>query len=245
MSILRSATETSQQGDWRPVAEGFRRFEIGKPTLQEDLKWGGLKLRLPLVLTPEEQERQLKEIGEPEPGTQQSWQSSYRPSLKLGWFDKTGAFQSTMLIDFLCAALGTENGKKFRKWIEKGGHGPRPEDKDDQAAEIALLEDWFGWFEGLQVYGTITHSKPDAQGRIWANFAGPIPLGSLPGQPEQDYQALCRGKLRALIEEAGVQDDELTPAKPVAAAPAKPVAAASAKKRTYDEIFEDKDDAPF
>ena len=33
MSILRSATETSQQGDWQPVAEGFRRFELGKPTI--------------------------------------------------------------------------------------------------------------------------------------------------------------------------------------------------------------------
>lgn len=243
MSILRSATETSQQGDWRPVAEGFRRFEIGKPTIQEDMKWGGLKLRIPLVLTPDEQKRQHKEIGDPEPGIQQSWQSSYRPALKLGWFDKTGAFQATMLIDFLCAALGVENGKKFRKWIERGGHGPRPEDKDDDLAERALLETWFGWFEGLEVYGTITHSMPDNQGRIWANFAGPIPIGSLPNQPEADYQALARGKLRALIEEAGLGDDELT-GKPAAPKP-EPVAAAP-KKRSYDEIFADgSEDTPF
>lgn len=238
MSLLPSATE-SQQGEWRAVGEGFRRFEIGKPVIFEDQTWGGMKVRFPLTLTPSEQERQLQELGDPEPGTQQSWISSYRPGLKLGFF-KEGKYQTTMLVDFLCAALGAENGKKFRKWIEKGGHGPRPADKNDREAELALLGEWLAWFEGLEVYGTITHST-GKDGRVWANFAGPMPIGSLPNQPEAEYQALARGKLRALISEAGPQEGELAKQAPMPETKPEPVPA----KRSFKEVFPDEEDDAF
>lgn len=248
MPIVKRVTESqwseSDTTTWRELGEGFWRFEIGKP----DLKWnkkGELKVRLPLILTPTEQTRQLEMLGEPEAGSQQSTRTWYRVNPKLGWFPKGGGpFQGTFLTDFMCAALGTENGKKFRRWIEKGGGPPRPADKDDDKAELELFESWLGWFEGLEVYGTITHGAGEG-GKIWANFAGPMPIGSLPNQPEPEYQALARGKTRALIQEGGPLEDEPTPT--AAVAPTRDSSRVAAPKRKYDEVFpEDKDhDVPF
>lgn len=227
MSLLRRATESQfgETTEWEPLAEGFRRFEIGHPELRYDTR-GKLRVQFPLVLTPEEQKRQDDDLGPVEQGKMRSWRTSYRPGLSLGWIQQ-GQYQTTMLIDFLCAALGVENGKRFRKWIEEGGGPRRPADKDDAEAEQELILSWLGWWEGLQVFGTITHSEPDKLGRIWANFAGPMPIGSLPGQPEPDYQSLCRGKFRAMREEAGED-----PPKPVKA----PV-----KVPRPDEVFDDDD----
>ena len=236
MPLLPRATD-SQDTEWRNAAEGFWRFVIGKPDVFEDKTWGGMKVRWPLELTPEEKTRMLDEIGEPPTGVQQSYRSSYRVGLSIR---KRKNGEWSYLVDFLCAAMGTENGKKVRKWIEAGG-GPRtPEDKDDQAAELELIQSWLDWWEGLEVFGTITHSEPDKQGRIWANFAGPMPIGSLPNQPEPDYQSLCRGKFRAMREEAG--EDPESPAAPPAKATPTPVGAAP--KRTYRDVFpDDKDEA--
>lgn len=233
MSVLRRATE-SQSGDteWLPLAEGFWRFEIGKPEFKYDQR-GKLRVHFPLVLTPTEQKRLTDQEGEPGEGQMQSWRASYRPGLSLGFF-QSGVYQPTMLIDFLCAALGVENGKRFRKWIEEGGGPQRPADRNDDQAELDLILAWLGWWEGLEVFGTITHSEPDKQGRIWANFAGPMPIGSLPGQPEPDYQALCRGKFRAMREEAGED-----PPKPVKAAPV------AVKGRAVSVQDEDEDSIPF
>jgi hypothetical protein len=240
MPIVKRVTESqfsdSEATNWRELNEGFWRFEIGKPRVEWNKK-GDLKVILPLTLTPSEQTRQLEMMDELPPDTQQSARTWYRVNPKLGFFPKAGGpFNPSYLTDFMCAALGTENGKKFRKWIEKGGGPPRPADKDDDKAEIELLTNWLGWFEGLEVYGTITHGQGDG-GKIWANFAGPMPVGSLPGQPEHEYQALCRGKARALVHEGGPVEGE---------PPVKPEPVAAAKKRTYEETFpEDKDDAPF
>ena len=246
MPILRSATESrfSDSSDvttWRTLDEGFWCFDIGKPTLIIDSR-GKRRVQFPLVLTEDEQKRQMEMVGDLPDGTMQSWRSSYRPGLTLGYHDD--GYKSTMLIDFLCAALGTENGKRFRKWIEAGGRPRRPDDPDDDVAELALIEEWLGWWEGLRVYGTITHSDPDKQGRIWANFAGPMPLGSLPNQPELDYQALCRGKFRAMREEIG--EDPEPPAR--AAKPANTATAIReeiSKARAKPRQPADDDDAPF
>lgn len=238
MPLLPRATD-SQDTEWRNPAEGFWRFVIiAKPLLAEDQKYGGMKVRWSLELTPEEQQRMLDEVGEPPAGVHQSYRSSYRVGLSIR---KRASGDWSYLVDFLCAAMGVENGKKVRKWIEAGG-GPRtPDDKDDQVAELALIQDWLDWWEGLEVFGTITHSKPDTQGRIWANFGGPLPIGSLPGQPEPDYQALCRGKFRAMREESG-EDPPESKAKPK---PEPVAAAAPARARRYDEIFKDDEDAAF
>lgn len=229
MSVLRRATE-SQSGDteWLPLTEGLWRFEIGQPEFKYDSR-GKLRVHFPLVLTPDEQTRLKEQEGEPPEGQMQSWRASYRPGLSLGFF-QSGVYQPTMLIDFLCASLGVENGKRFRKWIEEGGGPRRPEDRDDQQAELDLILAWLQWWQGLEVFGTITHSEPDKQGRIWANFAGPMPVGSLPGQPEPDYQALCRGKFRAMREEAGED-----PPKPVKLAGRQPVAAQARMPQATDD----------
>ena len=231
MPLLPRATD-SQDTQWRNAAEGFWRFVIGKPVLAEDKTYGGMKVRWPLELTPDEQERMRQQMDDLPPGWQQSYRSSYRVGLSIR---KKANGEWSYLVDFLCAAMGVENGKKLRKWIEAGGGPRRPEDKDDQETELALIQSWLDWWEGLEVFGTITHSKPDSQGRIWANFGGPLPIGSLPNQPEPDYQALCRGKLRAMREEAGEDPPESArPVKqPVAAATTKPVA------RKYEELFGD------
>ena len=255
MTVLRRATESQfsdsydEETIWRTLNEGFWCFEIGKPELVID-SFGKRRVKFPLTLTESEQKRLKAEVGDDLPeGTLQSWRSSYRPGLTLGYHVKAdGSYKSTYLIDFLCAALGTETGKRMRKWIEAGGGPRRPDDPDDDVAELELIAEWLGWWEGLQVYGTITHSRPDNQGRIWANFAGPMPLGSLPNQPELDYQALCRGKFRVMRAESG-QDPE-----PPAARAAQPPTTAATAAAIRDEVVkarakiatvDDDDDAPF
>jgi hypothetical protein len=230
MPLLSRATE-SQQSEWKNVAEGLWRWHLAKPEIKEDKTFGGYRAHFLLKLTPDEQKRLLEEAGEPDDGVKQSYQVTYRTGLSLGWI-KDGQYQATKFIDFLCAVLGTENGKKFRKWIEAGNGPPRPADKDDQQAELEMIQEWLGWWEDLEVYGTITHST-SKDGRVWANFGGPMPIGSLPKQPEPDYQALCRGKLRAMISEIDAANEAIN-GTPVAAP-------ASITKRSYEEVFpEDK-----
>lgn len=203
MSVLARANERDQD-EWRPVPETLWRWRLGVPNVVMNDRWGKYEVRFPLTLTQGEQDRLARDYGTPPEGVQQSWRSNYKAGLSLGWI-KDGQYQATKLVDFLCAVLGTESGKRFRKWIEAGNGPPRPDDKDDQLAEIACIQTWLTWWEDLEVYGSITHSQ-DNLGRTWANFAGPMPVGSLPGQPEPDYQALCRGKLRAMVSETRVAE---------------------------------------
>lgn len=212
MSILARANERDyESSEWVALPEALWRMRVGTPAVVMNERWGKYEVRFPLTLTPDEQERCARDYPVAN-GVNQSWRSNYKAGLSLGWM-KDGQYQSTKLIDFLCAVLGTENGRKFRKWIEAGNGPPRPEDRDDAEAEIACIQTWLGWWEDLEVYGTISHSTGN-DGRIWANFAGPMPVGSLPGQPEPDYQALCRGKLRAMIAEAeGADTPAITTAK--------------------------------
>lgn len=239
--LLRRVTESQGETEWKDLNEGFWCFEIGKPELAYDSK-GKLRVKIPLLLTPEEQKRQTAEFGDPPEGIQQSWRATYRPTLNLGFRRKaTGVYEPSMLIDFLAAALGTENGKKFRKWVEDGGGPRQPDNPNDADAEKENITNWLGWWEGLLVYGTITHSDPDKDtGRVWVNFAGPMPLGSLPGQPEHEYQALCRGKYRAMRSENESADEPAPAPRPVAR-----TATASTAGRPAVQFTADGDEIPF
>ena len=244
MSILTRATERSQS-DWRAIPEQMWRFRLGKPEVRPDQKYGGYNAIFPLSLTLDEQTRLLEQYGEPDPGTAQSTRTNYRTALKLGWF-KDNQYQTTRLVDFLCAVMGVEGGRKLRKWIEQGGGPPRPDDRDDQHAELALIEEWLGWWEDLEVFGTITHSTSSTTGSIWSNFGGPLPIGSLPGQPEPEYQSMCRGKLRAMLTE--VQADGTSVPAESTKATAAAIQQEVARARTAQQPRaprEEEDDVPF
>lgn len=204
MPLLKRADEQTQS-DWRPVPEGLWRWVIGVPELKLSEKYGNYQARFPLTLNEQEKARlkreyPLDEQAERE-GVQQSWRTSYTVGLSLGYVQRDGQYKSTKLIDFLAACLGHGNTRKFREWIAAGGGPPRPDDLDDQKAELEAIASWLGWWENLEVYGTISHREGDTT--TYANFAGPMPVGSLPGQKDADYEALGRGKLRAIIAESG------------------------------------------
>ena len=202
MPLLKRANEQTQT-EWRTVDEGLWRWRLAKPEVALDEKYGNYRVRFSLMLTQQEQARLLAEHEEDirEHGGQQSFRAYYRVGLSLGWVNRDGKYESTKLIDMLAACLGPGQTKKFRDWIAQGGGPPRPADRDDEKEEIEAIADWLGWWEDLEVYGTITHNE--SGGRIYANFAGPMPVGSLPGQKDPDYDALGRGKLRAIMTESG------------------------------------------
>jgi hypothetical protein len=204
MPLLRRASEQTQS-EWRAVPDGLWRWQVSVPELRLSERYGKYQVRFPLWLTEPERQRLMGEHPmsptEHAEGVQQSWRSMYTVGLSLG-FMKDGQYQSTKLVDFLAACLGQGNSKKFREWIGQGGGPPRPDDLDDQQAEIEAITEWLKWWENLEVYGTITQ-RPGENGTIYANFAGPMPIGSLPGQRDPDYEALGRGKLRAIIAESG------------------------------------------
>ena len=200
--LLRRASEQTQS-DWRELPEGVFRFRLGTPDVQPDEKFGGYRVRFPLMVSAADQERILEDLGPTPLAVQQSFRTTYRTGLSLGWVSKKdGQYHSTKLIDMLAATLGSTNVKKFREWIAQGGGPPRPADLDDDKAEMQLIGEWLRWWEDLEVYGTITH-RDRADGGVWTDFAGPIAVGSMPGQRDDEYQAIGRGKLRALIAESG------------------------------------------
>lgn len=201
MPVLRRATD-QDQAEWRPTAEGLWRWVIGTPELKLSEKFGNYQVRFPLTLTLNEQSRMLNEIGKPPDGVQQSYRTSYTVGLSLGYI-KNGQYVSTKLIDFLAASLGSTNSRKFREWIGSGGGPPRPADLDDQQEELQAIVDWLSWWDNLEVYGTIRHQDSQDGTKTFANFAGPMAVGSLPGEKDEDYQAHGRGKLRAIIAASG------------------------------------------
>lgn len=184
------------------MPEGLWRWIVGVPELKLSEKYGNYQVRFPLNLTQAEQERLKQEYDDPPAGMQQSWRTMYSPGLSLGYVQKDGQYKSTKLVDFLAACLGSSNTKKFREWIAAGGGPPRPDDLNDQKAEMDAIAEWLKWWENLEVYGSIRHTTGDS-GITYANFAGPMPVGSLPGQRDNDYDAMGRGKLRAIIAESG------------------------------------------
>lgn len=201
MPLLRRASEQTQS-EWRNIDEGLWRFRLGKPELKLNETYGKYQVRFPMTLTAEEQKRLLAEHEEDIRihGGQQSFRTMYTVGLSLGYM-KDGRYESTKLIDFLAAVLGVGQTKKFREWIAQGGGPPRPTDLNDEKAELELIADWLGWWEDLEVYGTITHADTDKG--VFTRFAGPLAVGSLPGQKDPDYDAHGRGKLRAIIADSG------------------------------------------
>ena len=200
MALLRRAND-EQASEWEPVPEGVWRFVIDKPEVKLSERFGNYQVRFPLVLTPDEMTRLRDDYTVPE-GMQQSYRCSYTTGLSLGYTQKDGQYKSTKLIDFLTAAVGQANVKRFRDWIAAGGGPPKAEDPDDQQQELDQIQHWLEWFQGLEVYGSVRHEEDKQQKDVWwARFAGPMAVGSLPGQREDDYQAVGRGKLRSMIAE--------------------------------------------
>ncbi len=252
MTLLKRATD-SKFGDtvWLPVPEGLFRWVIGQPTLKFNEKWGKYQITFPLTLTPDEITRVTAEHGEPKEGEMQSYRvpGGYSIGLSLGYF-KDGAYVTTKLVDFLCFSMGTKNAKDLRKFFEQGGGPPRPDDLDDQQAEIEAIVEWLKWFEGLEVYGSIQH-KDDAVDKTkkWARFGGPMPVGSLPGQKDDDYQAFGRGKLRAIMADSGeTRESHALEAKTAAREADKPAVQFTQKGEqvtTEDEAEEEAHELPF
>jgi hypothetical protein len=189
--ILRRATD-SQSVDRVPVPEGVWRWRVGKPQLRYSEKYKNYKVSIALTLTDEEQDRLRDEHGDPPAGMQQADRVYYSPGLSLGWI-KDGEYQTTKLVDFLAACFGTVNQKRFRTYIASGG-GPEPGADDDD--EMDKIEAWLAWWEDLELYGSVSHSHDKTNpSKIWANFGGPMAVGSLPGQKDEAYQALGLGQL--------------------------------------------------
>ncbi len=204
MTLLKRATDnTFGDTTWLPVPEGLFRWVIGVPTLKYNETWGNYQVAFPLSLTESEITRVKSEHGTPAEGEMQSYRTTYSTGLSLGYF-KSGSYVTTKLVDFLCFTLGNTNAKALRKFFEQGGGPPRPDDLDDQQAELEAICEWLKWFENLEVYGSIRHEddKKDAT-KKWARFGGPIPVGSLPRDKDEAYQAFGRGKLRAILADSG------------------------------------------
>ena len=203
MPLLKRANEQTQT-EWRPLDEGMYRFRVGKPELKYSDRYNNYQVRFGLRLTNDEQKRLLEEHEDDIKvhGGQQSYQTWYTVGLSLGYVDRTGQFKSTKLVDMLAACMGQGNTKKFRDWIAGGGGPPRPDDLNDDKAEIAAIEEWLGWWEDLEVIGTITQREGE-NGTVYANFAGPLAVGSIPGQKDPEYEAHGRGKLRAMVTASG------------------------------------------
>lgn len=206
MTLLKRANDQTQS-EWIPVPEGLWRWIVGAPELKLSEKYGNYQVRFPLVLTQNEKARLEKDEGQAPDGMQQSWRTTYSTGLSLGYIQKDGQYKSTKLIDFLAACLGAGNTKKFRDWVSRGGGPPRPDDLNDQAAELREIEEWLKWWDNLEVYGSIRHNQGES-GIVYANFSGPMPVGSLPGQKDNDYDALGRGKLQAIIAESGEKRED-------------------------------------
>jgi hypothetical protein len=266
MSLLRRANDQGTS-EWEPIPIGVWRFHISPaPEVKYNERFGNYGARFPLLLVPDEQQRLIEEHGRPPEGKQQSSRVSYTTGLSLGYVQRDGQYKSTKLIDFLEACLGSANAKRFRDWILAGGGPQKPADADNPEEELKLIEQWLGWFEGMEVYGSVRHEE-DSAGVIWARFGGPMAVGSLPGQREDEYQAVGRGKLRSMIAEyeasmgasksspARVADDRRANAGVARERPTTTRGVVDAgdrtpsRRRSYEEIFPDddknKDDIPF
>lgn len=236
MAIVRRANE-QQQSNWTPVPEGVWRWQVGTPDVELSEKYGNYRVKFPLTLTETERRRLAEEHGDAPEGWQQSWRTSYSVGLSLGFF-KNGQYQTTKLVDFLASCFGNKNIKRFREWIAQGGG---PEDTES----LESVKAWLGWWQELELYGSVTHAADTADPtRVFSRFGGPLAIGAMPGQPDQEYQAFGLGKLRAMMAEQSVEPVEV-PRRESAPMP-QSAAVAVAAGRSYEEVFGDgSEDAPF
>lgn len=260
MALTKPATQNTSS-EWLPMAEGMWRFVVGAPQIREKAsQWGDyIELTFPLTLTEKEQERLVAQVGEPAKDQQQSYRVWVRGKLAtaMGYF-KGGKYQTTDcgLAEMMCAAVGAKESKTLRAWMMSGGV-PFVSPDATEEEEIAELTNFYQWFEGLELYATIRHD-PDKNDKtkMWPRIQGLLPVGSLPGQPEEAYQRACVGKVRTITSgnpapkvEASDADPEPEPV-PAAAPPrannqpANPASTMTQEEKAakYRELFGD--DAP-
>ena len=233
-----------EQSEYIELPEGVYRFVIGEPRIKriwsQRYNRESVLVEFPMELTEDEKERLKAEHGERTDGRLQSWRPSfggYSCGLTLGRREKPSA-----LADFLSTVFGKRSQKAIREWIAAGGcYIPAAQDNEAADQEMA---GWLRYAEGLEVYGSIRH-EPGERGVI-ARFGGPMAIGSLPGQPEDDYQKDGAAKARAFIAEAASHGQPVSTAYAIATgeAPAYPQpelvtapAKEGAPQRTYQELF--------
>lgn len=208
--IMRRSTENQGGGEWQEMPEGLFRWIVGSPSVKKFPGNEKPSIQFPLSLTDPEKERLKAEYGEPPEGTLQSWRPAFGGYLvgpSLGWIDKTGTYHTTKLVDFLCATFGNKNAARARKFFQDGG-GPFLDPDGSEEDQIAQLTSWLAWFEGLEVIGSIKH-ETGTHGLL-ARFGGPMPVGT-PGTlwgPDPNYQTHGRGKLRMVMLQDGVTEDD-------------------------------------
>lgn len=265
---MRRSTENQGGGEWQEMPEGLFRWVVGAPSVKKFAGNEKPSIQFPLSLTDPEKERLKAEYGEPPEGTLQSWRPAFGGYLvgpSLGWIDKTGAYHTTKLVDFLCATFGNKNAARARKFFQDGG-GPFLDAAGSEEDQIAQLTSWLAWFEGLEVIGSIKHES-GTRGLL-ARFGGPMPVGT-PGTlwgADPNYQTHGRGKLRMVMLQDGVTEDDAAPVEasaPPIERPAEPpedddeeakalaaleaararkagkIATIEAPARTYSEVFAD------
>ena len=208
--IMRRSTENQGGGEWQEMPEGLFRWVVGSPTVKKFAGNDKPSIQFPLSLTEPEKERLKAEYGEPPEGTLQSWRPAfggYLVGCSLGWIDKTGAYHTTKLIDFICACFGNKNAARARKYFQDGG-GPWLDAECTEEEQMQQLTSWLAWFEGLELLGSVKH-ETGTKGLL-ARFGGPMPVGT-PGTlwgADPNYQTHGLGKLRMVMLQDGVSDDE-------------------------------------
>lgn len=212
MVLTKKATDKNE-GNYREIPDGFvGRFVIGKPSLRKvEGKYGVYYMaNFPLTLTEAEQKRLVETHGAPEDGVLQSWRPSFG-GYSCGWTLKPKRDGSWLVVDFLAAAFGSKNARAFRDWIAAGACPPEREEYTEEQ-NVQVIENWLAWVENLEIYGTVRHDQKGDQ--LYARFGGPMPVGSLPGQPEPEYQATGKSKLRAMQAESddGAPTEQSEPA---------------------------------
>jgi hypothetical protein len=182
-------------------------FVLAKPDLRFGETYGNWNVNFGLALHLDERAHYLPKVTLPE-NTQQSDRVFYTCGLSFGYI-KDNVYVMPKLVEFMAACFGLEGGKAFRKWMEEGGGSPRPLDRDDDKAELQMIGDWLGWMEGLMVYGSVRHEPDRANaGQMRSRYGGPLPLGSLPGAPEKEYQQIGLGKYRSMRTETEKADHD-------------------------------------
>lgn len=207
MPVTRRATENVNT-TWIPIPEiPLATFVLAKPELRFSETYGNWNVNFGLALHPDLREQFIPKRELPE-NTQQSDRVFYTCGLSFGYI-KDGQYQMPKLVEFMAACFGVAGGKAFRAWMAEGGGSPRPLDRDDDKAELEMIGDWLGWMEGLLVYGSVRHENDKQNpGQVRSRFGGPLPLGSLPGQPEIEYQQLGAGKFRLMRTETEKADHD-------------------------------------
>lgn len=208
--ILKRSTENQGGGEWQEMPEGLFRWVVGSPTVKKFSGNDKPSIQFPLSLTEPEKERLKSDYGEPPEGTLQSWRPAfggYLVGCSLGWIDKTGVYHTTKLIDFICACFGNKNAARARKYFQDGG-GPWLDAECTEEEQMQQLTSWLAWYEGLEILGSVKH-ETGTKGLL-ARFGGPMPVGT-PGTlwgADANYQTHGRGKLRMIMLQDGVADDD-------------------------------------